>query len=202
MYRQPNKKRISFKPTLVLIVIVVLLVIGLAISEITNTTHLLHKQALVSGTIQTSHTNSPSNSKATSSSKTSASSSTGTTTPSNTDTSTKVNNPAPTGNTALVTPYGTFVSNHRPSISGSSAPSEEQSTCTTTPGASCSLKLTKDGITKTLAAQTTDQSGTTYWDWDVKKNGFETGTWQITAVATLNNQTKSAQDSANLEVQP
>src|SRR6202011_3279223 len=52
--------------------------------------------------------------------------------------------PAPTSNAdtnaKLVTPYGTFVSNHHPTLSGSPGPSEE-SVCNTTPGATCYIEF-------------------------------------------------------------
>jgi hypothetical protein len=59
-----------------------------------------------------------------------------------------------------------------------------------------------DSVIKTLPTQTADANGTVIWDWDVKQAGFDTGTWQITAVATLNGQTKTTNDPIKLEVQP
>lgn len=102
----------------------------------------------------------------------------------------------------LEAPSGTFVSNHRPNLSGSPTPSQEQSVCNTTPGATCYLQFVKDGVTKTLSEQTTDSLGAAYWTWDVKQSGFTIGSWQVTAIASLNGQVKTTKDSLSLEVQP
>ncbi len=108
--------------------------------------------------------------------------------------------PAATGN--LISPYGTFVSNHRPSLSGAQQQKQEQSTCNTTSGAECYIKFTKNGVTKQLESQKTDANGAAVWNWNISDSGFTTGTWKVTAVATLNGQTKSVDDLINLEVQP
>jgi len=109
---------------------------------------------------------------------------------------------APSG-TDLAAPYGTFVSDHHPSLSGANnTPSSELSTCTTTPGASCYITFTKDGVTKKLASQTTDGSGSTSWHWDVSQAGLSEGTWEISAVSSLGGQTKTTIDTFKLEVQP
>jgi hypothetical protein len=102
----------------------------------------------------------------------------------------------------LLAPSGTFVSNHHPSLSGSTSPSSELSTCTTTPGASCYLQFTSGNDVKTLPAQKTDISGSTSWSWDVKTAGFHTGVWKLVAIATLDNQSKSTPDGFTFEVQP
>ena len=105
--------------------------------------------------------------------------------------------------TDLAAPYGTFVSDHHPSLSGANnTPSSELSTCTTTPGASCYITFAKDGVTKKLASQTTDGSGSTSWHWDVSQAGLSEGTWEVTAVASLGGQTKTTIDTFKLEVQP
>jgi hypothetical protein len=109
---------------------------------------------------------------------------------------------SPTAGAILEAPSGTFVSNHHPNLSGSPAPSQEQSVCNTTPGATCYIKFTNGSIVKTLAVETIDANGAAYWSWDVNKAGFTAGDWQITAVASLNGQTKTASDSLTLQVQP
>lgn len=106
------------------------------------------------------------------------------------------------GNLALISPYGSFVSNHHPNLDGSPAPSEEQSVCNTTPGASCYIQFTKEGVTKTLPTETADSNGVVSWSWDINQAGFTTGSWQITAIASLNGQTKTTQDPMSLEVGP
>jgi cytoskeletal protein RodZ len=105
-----------------------------------------------------------------------------------------------TTNITLLTPTGSFVSNHRPSLSSTGSPSSEQSVCNTTPGATCEIRFTKGNDIKKLPTQSTDTNGSTYWNWDVKSAGFTTGTWSITAYATLNGKTLSAPDAIGMEV--
>lgn len=103
---------------------------------------------------------------------------------------------------ALISPSGNFVSNHRPNLSGNPAPASETSVCTTTPGASCSITFTKDGITKSLTPQTTDRGGSAYWNWKLQDIGLTGGSWHIQAIASLGDQTKTADDALNLQVSP
>jgi hypothetical protein len=102
----------------------------------------------------------------------------------------------------LIIPSGTLVSNHRPSLSGVSSPSSEQSVCNTSSNATCYIEFTKDNEIKKLPEQTTDANGSTYWSWDVAKAGLSVGSWQVTAIARANGQTKIFRDSITLEVQP
>lgn len=97
----------------------------------------------------------------------------------------------------LQTPFGTFVSNHRPNLGSSSS---EESVCITTPRASCYIEFTNGNTVKQLPVQTADASGSVYWSWDVKQAGLGAGKWQIKAVASLNGQTKNAQDNLGLDV--
>jgi hypothetical protein len=99
-------------------------------------------------------------------------------------------------------PSGTFVSNHKPSLGGSSSPSQEQSSCNSVPGAKCYIEFTKGDAVKTLPIQTLDNNGTAIWNWDIKTAGFSVGNWQIKAVVSLNGQSKSSSDNMSLEVQP
>lgn len=108
----------------------------------------------------------------------------------------------PSANATLIAPTGTFVSNHRPNLSGSPAPSEEQSTCNTTPGATCQISFTYNGVTKSLPAQTADSGGATYWTWNLQDIGLTEGSWQIQATARLNGKTLTGSDALKLEVQP
>ncbi|MEK7594274.1 MAG: hypothetical protein AAB436_01385 [Patescibacteria group bacterium] len=101
----------------------------------------------------------------------------------------------------LLMPSGTFVSNHHPSLS-SSETAQEQSVCNTTVGATCEIRFTRGSETKKLEAKTTDSNGSVYWSWEVGTAGLGTGSWQITAYATLNGKTLSSSDSINLEVSP
>ena len=99
-------------------------------------------------------------------------------------------------------PSGTFVSNHSPNLSGSPAPSQEQSVCNTVPGATCTIVFTNGSKTKQLATQTADNNGVVVWNWDVNQAGFTPGSWKITATATLGNSSLSTADSRSLDVQP
>jgi cytoskeletal protein RodZ len=99
---------------------------------------------------------------------------------------------------APLTPFGNFVSNHHP---GGSAPTTEASTCNTTPGATCYIEFTNGNTVKKLDAETANANGAAIWYWDIKTAGLDSGSWTITAVATLNGQTKTANDSQPLAVQ-
>lgn len=119
----------------------------------------------------------------------------------------KSDNPAPTTTTLSpdITPSiptGTFVSNHRPNLSGQPAPNVESSTCTTTPGATCKISFTKDSITKSLPIKTTDSNGNIVWDWTLQDIGLTAGEWEIEAVAINGDQTTTASDSILLNIQP
>jgi hypothetical protein len=129
--------------------------------------------------------------------KTGSSTPTGSTTGTSSADKDKASAPASSG--TLITPYGVFVSNHTPGQNDSHT--TETSTCVTTPGATCHIEFTKGGETKLLQATTTDSSGTAYWNWDVSNPKLSAGDWTITAVATLNGASKSAQDSRALTVQ-
>lgn len=96
-------------------------------------------------------------------------------------------------------PFGNFVSNHSP---GNGLPTQEKSTCNTTPGASCYIQFSMGDLTKKLSTQTTDSSGATYWSWDIKDAGLSEGSWQISAIATLNGQSATTQDQIPLKIQP
>lgn len=100
----------------------------------------------------------------------------------------------------LVTPSGNFVSNHRPNLSGSPAPNQVSSACNTTPGAACQITFTKGDLVKSLATQTTDASGATYWSWNLQDVGLTAGSWQVQAIATLNGKNLTVKDAMNLEV--
>lgn len=103
--------------------------------------------------------------------------------------------------TNLQTPFGSFVSNHNPSLSNASY-SYELSSCETTPGVVCLIEFTGSaGQRIELAPQQADSQGVTSWSWNLSKEGFSPGKWQIEAIAKLNNQTKTAYDSLGLSVQ-
>ncbi|SRR6266568_384754 len=101
----------------------------------------------------------------------------------------------------LVAPTGDFVSNHHPNLSGSPAPDTLNSVCTTTPGATCAISFTKDGVTKSLPTETTDRGGSAYWNgWSLQSIGLTIGSWQVQASASLNGKTLGASDALQLVV--
>lgn len=109
----------------------------------------------------------------------------------------------PPASSAPAAPTGEFISNHHPNLSGNPAPNTETSTCTTTPGASCSITFTNGGVVKSLPAQQTNANGTTVWtDWSLQSIGLTQGTWQTRAVATSNGKQASAADAMDLVVSP
>jgi hypothetical protein len=106
--------------------------------------------------------------------------------------------PSPTSDLTLDEAQ-TFVSNHTPGQNGSST--TEQSTCNTTPGATCYIEFSKEGVVKRLDSQVADSSGQVIWNWDVNKAGLTSGSWSIKAVAELNGQVKSVTDARSLVIQ-
>lgn len=107
--------------------------------------------------------------------------------------------PSTSSNLSLIAPWGTFVSNHSPGANGSST--EESSACNTTPGAQCYIKFTSGANVAVLPTKTANADGSVLWSWDVKNTSLTTGSWQVTAVATLNGQTKTTADPLELKVQ-
>lgn len=157
--------------------------------------HSVHKAQQASGTIPTSK-----KTKSTSGSSTKSQQTTSSTSSTSASNNPKLPGSAVSTSAVLAAPFGTFVSNHRPGQSGS--PTTEQSTCNTTPGATCDIQFTNgSGVVKSLGAEAVDNNGTAYWSWDVAGGTIAPGSWQITAVVKLNGQTKTATDPTPLEVQ-
>jgi hypothetical protein len=183
----PKKKsRLNYKYAALATIAGVIIIIVLM--ELTNTTHFFHKQN-VPPVIPT-HSNSKSPVSPTRNSGSNGSNSPAAS-----------NEPDASAHT-LVSPTGNFVSNHYPGQSGS--PTTETSTCNTSPGASCYIKFTNvdSDDTTQLPTQLTDARGSTSWYWDTKNDAHLTsGQWKITAVATLGDQTKTADDALKLTIQ-
>jgi len=197
-----HTKRLT--PLLASLLVVCIIIVVFTALELTNTTHFFHHQQAVSGTIPSSNpkAQTPTENQSGPSSKSSknknvAQSATNTVS----GDKSQVYNQAPTGG-LLIAPYGTFISNHHPNLDGSPAPSQEQSTCQTSPGASCYITFSNNGVVKTLAAQNTDNEGVAIWNWDISKAGLTEGAWEINVIASLNGTTKTAKDSMQLEVGP
>lgn len=110
--------------------------------------------------------------------------------------------PGSSGSATLLAPSGNFVSNHTPNLAGKPSPNLIQSTCVTTPGASCTIIFTKNGVTKMLPIQTTDLEGAAYWEWKLQDYGITEGEWTVQAKATLGSQTQTTNDSLMMKVLP
>ena len=99
-------------------------------------------------------------------------------------------------NQPLTAPWGTFANTYT-----AASNDQMQSTCNTTPGASCEIIFTNGVITKTLGAQTADAGGAVYWAWTPRQIGLTPGTWHLTAKAVLGSQTKTvSNDPLTLEI--
>jgi hypothetical protein len=178
------------------IIAVLLGFILLAGLELTNVTYLLHKPkpAPVS-TVPNMYTGSNKlPTQASSTDKQDPDTSNSASTPGDTkETKTEIN---------LSAPNGSFVSNHKPNLSGSPSPNQEESICITSPGTQCKISFTKDGIVKMLPVKNTDASGTAQWTWTLQELGLTEGSWQIEATAQYGSQTKTTKDSLVLEIMP
>lgn len=99
----------------------------------------------------------------------------------------------------LVEPSGSFVSNHKVSLSSANY---MNSICRTTAGATCEIRFTKGSEVKVLGPNQVGVSGYVSWDWKLQDIGLTQGTWQIEAVAKSGGNEKSAKDNISLEIQP
>lgn len=99
-------------------------------------------------------------------------------------------------------PSGTFVSNHRPNLDGDPAPSSINSVCSTSVGAKCEIRFSKDGVVKSLESKVVGSDGFVSWDWTVQDLSLTVGTWQIEAFAQLGESSTSTKDQIPLEVEP
>lgn len=184
------KKYFSSKKHYLTALLVLLLLVLMILLELTNTTHIFHKQKVVDIVPSTS----------TNTKNTTPSNTTDETTPQPSATNTD-KTPASTSTTTgleLVAPYGLFVSTHVRTLDSSG--SAEYSACNTTPGASCYIEFKQGDVTKRLATQVADSSGNTSWYWDVVTAKLTVGEWQVSATATLNGQSKTTSDQKLLEI--
>jgi hypothetical protein len=179
------------------IIAALVLMAAITALELTNTTHFLHKKPTPvtasaytkgEGTQQLTTKNSEQNSDTTTSSTSGAQ-------PGDQKSEAGGNSTA-----ALLTPTGDFVSNHHPNLDGSPAPNTISSVCTTTPGATCTIAFIKDGVTKSLPAQTTDRGGSAYWNWKLQDIGITSGSWKVEARASLDGKNVTASDAMQLVV--
>ncbi len=200
---QTNVRQLSRKTIFVSLGITLLVVVSIiTVLELTNTTFIFHNKYIPPLSAGQS-TKGESKSLTTTSPSTRPSDTTGAASSTNNPEGPKNYNPAlAVGGQFPAVPSGDFVSNHRPSVSGSPAPNTMSSVCKTSPGATCAITFTKGDTTKSLMAQTTDSEGATYWDWKINTVGLTAGTWKIQAVATFNDKTITATDAIDLEVSP
>ncbi len=167
--------------------------------ELTDTTHLFRNRTAKSGQIPViNYAQSPAK-PPTDTAKISAS--TGAGTVSHSDMGSRSQPSSPTSAEPPKPPFGSFVSNHYPSLHGSPAPSKERSVCNTSPGAICTITFTNNGgIIKVLPEQTADSNGVAAWAWDVNQAGFTEGVWRVSVMASLNGKTVTTNDSIDLKV--
>jgi len=171
----------------------------LAVLELTNTTHLFHKNSPTKPAVSAGQSTKGEKTATTNSSQ--QNSGTPASTPSGSaNTSQPGDTKSNTVTTAdLITPFGNFVSAHA-NVPSSTALS---SVCNTTVGATCKIAFTSGTLTRYLSSETTDSGGSAYWpSWTPNSIGLTPGTWQVSAVATLNGQTKTGTDATNLEIKP
>ncbi len=186
-----NRKKSGLNKKALLAICVVLVVGALVVLEASNITHLFHHQAIV-------HPTASQSTKGEQAIPSNAPPGTSTTATNNSAQAGDDKNNGSTGSSAtLLVPSGNFVSAHHITLA---APIS--SVCNTTPGAACTISFIKAGVTKSLTIETTDRGGSAYWNWKAQDIGLTSGTWSITAVATLNGQTKSASDAQDMEVSP
>lgn len=187
-YRKPARKT-SLSKRLVMGVVLLLLVCLVAILELTNVTHIFHKKTVV--VVSGSSFNTKGEPKSTKPVTQNGSAS---------GVSNNTGSKSTGSSLALVAPSGDFISNHHPNLSGSPAPNTMSSVCNSSPGASCQIIFTQDGVVKSLPVKTTDSNGTAYWNWQLQDIGLTSGSWSIQASASLSGQTKTASDVMDLVV--
>ena len=90
----------------------------------------------------------------------------------------------------------TYVSNHEPNSKADML----QSVCVTSPGAVCTISFSRNGLIRSLPSTTADSYGSVYWTWSPQERGLSSGSWVISAKASLNGKTTSSQDVINLQV--
>ena len=116
-----------------------------------------------------------------------------------TETTTKESSTGSGNVTEVAAPSGSFVSNHKPSLSTSNI---VNSICHTTVGATCEIHFTQGATVKILGSNTVGSGGFVSWDWRLQDIGITAGTGQVEAVAKLADKTASTKDSVSLEVSP
>lgn len=103
--------------------------------------------------------------------------------------------------TDLLTPSGNFVNKYKSTMN-----QILESSCNSTSGATCEISFSMGNVTKTLTAKTVAFSGKeaqvafASWQWTPSSLGLTPGSWTISATASLNGATKTANSTTLLEV--
>lgn len=121
--------------------------------------------------------------------------------PSNPQQSGPVKQNPPDTTAPLIAPSGTFANIYKDVHLSDNM----QSTCNTTPGATCQIIFTSGGVTRSLPLKTADGGGAVYWSWKPNDANVKLspGTWHIIARATLGSQVKTTDNGAlELEITP
>ncbi len=118
----------------------------------------------------------------------------------NTQTGKSLTSGSSTTGTGPATPTGNFVSNHNPNPSDPRQ-QNEISVCYTTVGAYCNIQFDNGSSIISLGKLLVGSNGYVTWNWNINNLGLFPGKWTITAIATLNGQTKSSVDQLPLTVQ-
>ena len=98
--------------------------------------------------------------------------------------------------TSVNTPTGNFVSSHMINSSTGSL----ESICTTSLGATCEITFRKGDTMLTLGKKEVDNNGTATWIWTPGSIALTSGSWEITATATIGDKTSTAIDPLKLDV--
>ena len=200
-----HHSRVPKKPFLIGGVLLLLAVLTVAALEFSSTTHWLHSESETAGSPHSAAAQSRAGTDHSKPSSGSTDSVKGSTTPAGdktddgntTSTSPVLPGSGSSSSGELVAPYGQFVNFHNPA----SLDAKEQSVCSTSAGASCTISFTMGSTTKSLPAKTADGSGAAIWtSWTPRSIGLSKGTWTITARATAGNQTKATEDSTKLVI--
>lgn len=204
MYKTKSKDRKNRNKKYFVVATLVILAVAATVFllEVTNTTYFFHHKSLIvkTGKLGTAGQDTKGEAGNSSTSNSTTGSSDGTS-------STQESKDPTNGDGAsvtLITPSGSFVSDHHPNLSGTDGRDQMQSVCNTSAGAKCQVTFTNNtsGVTASLPAQTADRGGAVFWSWKLKDIGLTQGSWKVQATATLGSQTKSASDAMTLEVQP
>lgn len=192
--RRSRLAKLTSSKTRMILSTVAVLILLLAVLELTDITHFFHGKTPASTKVIPSSTEPANSEQSAVQTKPTPTPNTTPSTPTKTTGSSSSSSP-PSSSDGPVTPYGTFVSNHQPPQSGDYS---EVSTCITTPGATCEMSFSNGSVTKVLTAQATDSSGTTIWHWNTQTAGLSVGHWTITVTATLNGKTATAHDTMDI----